>query len=79
MQNFTLFTFPPSVLVACFLACIIVIVPNVASIFTAQPNEFLVRGVEQARQYIISMKLSSARIFGASSSKVAPYKLREYV
>ena len=61
MQNFILYLPSISILVFCFLAYIIVIVPNVVSIFTAQPNEFLVQGVEQARWYIVSRKSSSAR------------------
>ena len=61
MQNFTLYFLSISVLVFCFPAYIIVILPNVASNFTAQPNEFLVQGVEQARWYIVSRKTSSAR------------------
>ena len=64
MQNFTLYILSIGVLVFCFLAYIIVIVSNVASILTAQPNEFLVQGVEQARWYIVSRKSSLARLMG---------------
>ena len=77
MQNFILYFPSISILVFCFPAYIIVIVPNVVSIFAAQPNEFLVQGVEQARVHSLEeVKLSQV---GQSCSKVAPYKLREYV
>ena len=61
MQNFILYFPSISILVFCFSAYIIVIVPNVVSIFTAQPIEFLVQGVEQSRWCIVLRKSSSAR------------------
>ena len=65
MQNFTLSSQPLSVLVACFLACIIVIVPNVASIFTVQAQWIPVSGSGASQTVHILKDVELSQVFGA--------------
>ena len=79
MQNFTLFSQPSVSWNLASLACIIVIVPNVANIFTAQ-TQWIPGSGSGGSQTVHNLKeVKLSQVFRVSWSKVVPYKLREYV